>query len=264
MKGWARNRDAFTIVELLIVVTVIAIIAAITIVAYSGIQKQAATTLVMAAAKDAVSVTESELSLGTITEVNTLPTSYEPSPDVTIAVTPLSSVHYSNLSTVQHGVLMYEICEDLIADPYYSTIHSANGAQTNSIVMSCDDNVQDDRMQITGWETRTWVTPVTQQQIQDYLASVAYDSWWVDKQEVIRRFYNAMIARYTSAGGTWPITSFWDPWANQYSGVPKQDLPAPDATSRINYCITVTHNAYPDISYVITAEDQVPRVGACY
>jgi len=41
MKVWAHNRPGFTIVELLIVIVVIAILAAITIVAYNGIQQQA-------------------------------------------------------------------------------------------------------------------------------------------------------------------------------------------------------------------------------
>ena len=37
MVTWAKNKQAFTIVELLIVIVVIAILAAITIVAYTGI-----------------------------------------------------------------------------------------------------------------------------------------------------------------------------------------------------------------------------------
>ena len=42
LKGWVANRDkGFTIVELLIVIVVIAILAAITIVAYNGIQQRA-------------------------------------------------------------------------------------------------------------------------------------------------------------------------------------------------------------------------------
>ena len=38
---WAKNKHGFTIVELLIVVVVIAILAAITVVAYTGIQQRA-------------------------------------------------------------------------------------------------------------------------------------------------------------------------------------------------------------------------------
>lgn len=41
MKQWAQKQTGFTIVELLIVIVVIAILAAITIVAYNGIQQRA-------------------------------------------------------------------------------------------------------------------------------------------------------------------------------------------------------------------------------
>ena len=41
MKLWAQKQKGFTIVELLIVIVVIAILAAITIVAFNGIQQRA-------------------------------------------------------------------------------------------------------------------------------------------------------------------------------------------------------------------------------
>lgn len=50
MKRWATNKDGFTIVELLIVVVVIAILAAITIVSYNGITGQARRSVVQSTA----------------------------------------------------------------------------------------------------------------------------------------------------------------------------------------------------------------------
>ena len=46
---WAQKQTGFTIIELLVVIVVIAILAAITIVAYSGIQAQARNTQFLSA-----------------------------------------------------------------------------------------------------------------------------------------------------------------------------------------------------------------------
>lgn len=50
-KSWAKNTKGFTIVELLIVIVVIGILAAITVVAYSGLQKKAGNTAAMSELK---------------------------------------------------------------------------------------------------------------------------------------------------------------------------------------------------------------------
>ncbi len=63
MKQWARKQSGFTIVELLIVIVVIAVLAAITIVAYNGIRDRATNSSVQSALSQA---TKKVLSYATI------------------------------------------------------------------------------------------------------------------------------------------------------------------------------------------------------
>jgi len=264
MKRWGRTFSGFTIVELLIVVVVIGILAAIILVAYNGIQKKAAAAQVVSTAKGAGSATALAIMQNGNTTLTHLPSSFKVPKELAITYSPLSNKQYGPLTNVQHGVLLHTYCEQLVQDANYSTIHSRDGSETSSIVMSCGDDIEEDSLQITGWDTKTWTTPVTKAQITDYLATVPYDNWWTDKQDVIRNFYTTLIVLYTSSGGGWPINSFWDPWANQWSGVQKETLPTPiSSTVEPNYCISVSHRQYTDLSYMVTAGSPSPRVGSC-
>ena len=107
------------------------------------------------------------------------------------------------------------------------------------------------------------MTPVTQSTIQSYVDSVPYDSWWTDRQSVVRGFYTALMAQFSARGGNWPITSFWDPWANQWSGVHKEELPAPDAVGTDSYCLAAAHRKYTDIIYHVIGTTGSIEPGTC-
>ena len=66
---------------------------------------------------------------------------------------------------------------------------------------------------------------------------------------------------HTTAGLT--ITSFWDHWANQWSGVHKEELPALSSDAENGYCIIAVHKKYADMPYVITSTDGKPHEGSC-
>lgn len=254
--GWG-----FTVVEVLIAVVVIAILAAIGIVSYTGIQKNAARAVVVSVVRDAQKSVDLERVRGGKLP-SAMPEGFQSSASVDVTYTKVTGDRYHDLSAVQNGVLFHKVCVSLAANPYYSVIHSKDGNNTSSVVMSCDDNVRAGGIQITGWETKNWDTPVTQQQLEAYIASVPYDSWWTDRQEVVRGLYTALISEFTAQGGTWPVTSFWDPWANQWAGVKKEELPTP-TSSEPSYCIVATHKDHRDVQYSIRIDQGTPQEGGC-
>lgn len=256
-----QKQCGFTIVELLIVIVVIGILATIGAVSYNGINRRAASGSTMSDLRSAQQTMASQQAF-THAKPTALPSDIHSTDSVTLTFVAGTS-HYSGLSAVQNGVLFYTICKQLIADPQYSTIHAKSGGGTNSVVMSCDDSISAGGLQITGWDTKNWAVPVTQSAIQSYIDSVPYDSWWIDRQSVVRGFYSALISQFTASGGTWPITSFWDPWANQWSGVPKSDLPAPDSDGSDSYCIMAASVHFPDIIYHTVGSGGQIVSGAC-
>lgn len=269
-KSMLQRRRGFTLVELLIVCVVIAVVAAIGVVAYTGMQQRAAETTVFNDLKKAseqlqIAYVRSPASFNSIAEI---PDDFRATDQVVIQYVPLalSGPSYSNLSAVQNGVLFYEVCEELINDPHYATIHARDGSATNSVVMRCTDRIEGGGLQITGWNSIFWNTPVTRDQIQGYMDSVPYDSWWTDRQDVVRGFYEELVNRFTAKGGAFPVTSFWDTWANQWSGVHKEELPAPDASvgglADGGYCVQAYHSNFPDNVFKITQDDKI-EPGGC-
>ena len=257
------KQKGFTLVELLIVCVVIALLAVIAIVAYSGLQQRAAQASVY---KDLRGAAE-QLSLTYVRSVtdfdnlSDLPEDFHPSEDVFVQlVSSYGGDVYTGLSAVQNGVLFYEVCEELIADPQYSVIHARDGSETQSVVMKCTDDIGANRLQITGWRSEKWYTPVTRADIQEYIDEEPYDDWWTDRQDVVRGFYTELANRFEAKGGTFPITSFWDTWANQWSGVHKEELPPPGprpSDDKGAFCVEAWHNKFPEQVYKITQNEKI-------
>lgn len=250
----------FTIVELMIVIAVIGILATIVTVGFTTVKRDAANSSVVSSLKNAGETVEVELINNRKLPLG-MPDSFAASEDVMVTYIPdEGTIHYSDLTPVQNGVLFYNICLELISDPFYSTIHSRDGNSTRTVMLGCHVYGWQS-VHINGWDSRNWSVPLTSTALQSYVNSVPYDDWWIDKQQVTRSFYTELMSRFTERGGTWPVTSFWDTWA---SGVQKEILPEPDPSSDLTkYCIVAYSSLYPEISYFLTADDQRIRSGNC-
>lgn len=128
MRQTRNNRWGFTIVELLVVILVIAILAVLVIVAYNGVQRRAAE----AVTRDALRQASNAITVnakGSRATPTGLPSNYITPSSLEVTLTAISTQHYSGLSSVQNGVLFYDVCKDLVTNPQYSTIHAQSGGE---------------------------------------------------------------------------------------------------------------------------------------
>lgn len=264
MKRLLKNQAGFTVVELIIVIVVIGVLAVISLVVYGNFRQNSVKTTL---SNDLIGIADKidrQMMRNDPVPTTVDDLSIKPSKGVAVSISPSSTTRYDNLSPIQNGVLFHDICLNLINNPKYSTIHAKDGSDSSSVVMSCDDNISSGGLLITGWESKHWPTPITKSQLENYIASVPYDNWWTDKQEVVRSFYGALISRFSDSGGTWPITSFWDPWANEWSGVTMEELPNQDeAQQDIGYCVEAVHSEFPNMKLHVKSSQGKVTEGSC-
>ena len=253
---WAlANQTGFTIVELIIVIAVIAILATIAGIAYGGVQERAADK-VMKSDLEQVSAEMQRLQIkNSGTYPTTLPDTITPSPNVTLTMKYSGSINYYGaggpLAPVQNGVLMAQICQDLVNEGRGKGIDQ--GGNVRDYITGCG-NWNHNSMQFTGWDTKVFNTPLTDTALTTYANNFTTSNTYHKAQEaVVKGFYRELVERQTRQGGAYPITSFYDYWANSGNGgVIAQPLPAPQAQPR--YCVEATHSKFSSLIWHVTDE----------
>lgn len=251
---WANwGKTGFTIVELLLIVLVIGILVAITVVAYNGVQKNAAEKAVQSDLDNvSTEMQRAQLANGGLYPA-TLPTTIKPSPHVTLTLKYSGTTPFygagAGLSAVQNGVLLSQICQDLINEGYGKGKNQAGTVK--DFITGCG-NWNHNSMQITGWDSEVYSTPVSDVTLLNYADNFTTTDTYNKAQEtVIKTFYHALVDRQTKEGGSFPITSFWDSWASPTNGgVVTQ--PLPPAQQRPGYCVEAVHDTFTTIVWHVT------------
>lgn len=261
---WAHaQKIGFTVVELIIVVTIIAILVAISVVAYNGIQARAADKAIKADLERVSGEMQRLQIKNNGVYPTTLPTTITASPNVTLALKYSGSINYYGaggaLAPVQNGVLMAQICQDLINEGRGKG--TDQGGTVRDYITGCG-NWNHNSMQFTGWDTRVFNTPLTDTALLNYANNfTASNSFHKAQETVVKNFYRELVERQTRQGGAYPITSFYDYWANSGNGgVIAQPLPTPQPQPR--YCVEATHSQYTQLLWRITDELKI-KSGAC-
>ncbi|RWZ78622.1 MAG: prepilin-type N-terminal cleavage/methylation domain-containing protein [Candidatus Microsaccharimonas sossegonensis] len=261
---WAHSKKSgFTIVELIIVIIVIGILVAVSVVAYNGVQKNAADKA-MEADLDRVSGEMQRLaSQNNGVYPTTLPSDITASPNVTLTLKHSGTINYYGgggaLTPVQNGVLMSQICQDLVNEGAGNGVNQ--GGQTNAYITGCG-NWNRGSMQITGWDSKVYTTPVTATTLLNYANTFTTNDTYNKSQEsVVKNFYYELVDRQTRQGGSYPITTFWDSWATSTNGGTRAEpLPTPQAQAW--YCIEATYSKYSDLRWRITDSLKI-QSGSC-
>jgi len=256
----ARWAHGFTVVELIIIITVIAILATISIAGYNGATRLALSTAAKSDLQNvATAMTQYMRQHGQYPD--TLPSEVKATKRITLnLITSGELPRYSSLTAVQSGMVMAKACQDLVDAGYGKG--TSQGGQLRDYITGCG-NWNDDSMQVTGWDSKVWPVPVQKQALLDYGTNFhTSNSWDIDQDRVMKNFYTQMVSRYEQMGGTFPITSFWDYWATPTNGGVMAQPLNPNAPTQDCYCVEAEVEGQPELIWHVTELNKI-EPGAC-
>ncbi|HMS93332.1 MAG TPA: hypothetical protein PKD28_02975 [Candidatus Saccharibacteria bacterium] len=300
-----KHLKGFTIVEIAVVILIIAVLVTLSVASYQGLRERAAKNTVLSDLQNAGTIVE-QYALkhgGEFPDTDYLVANFNNTKDVNLSVVVSGEEEgggstgpvYSNLTSVQNGVLFHTICTNLANDnrPDVPELKYGQGYQidrntgqpsrtVNYLWGPTTCNVYNNpEIQINGAYATAGATlnvPISEARLLQEATKSRTDQNAIDFPDynhVVNQFYQTIHDRFVAQGGTWPITTFWDPWANQWSGVRKEELPVlppvtggggvasgPNEITK-SYCIIATHERYPDVIYSFSSDSLTPKAGNC-
>ena len=259
----ANTKSGFTIVELLIVIVVIAILAAVTVVGFNGVQRRANEATAATDLRN-VSLALETIYLDAGSYPTSLPTSFKTSPKISLNLkdAPSGSVRYDGMTSTQNAVLFQDTCLATIAAGWgLKEDQPSNSYFTDCIVQ------ERTQLRLNGWNAGKYVTaPVTVAKLDSHVASYAGGNipLYVQKATIFMTKWKEL---FQAQGGSFPVAGFWDPWATSVNGgVMKPSLPTPtvvgSASDNSMYCIEARHSSDANLIMHITKGESIKN-GAC-
>ena len=251
-------KKGFTIVELLVVIVVLGILAALLVLAYVGIQKRAVdTTLAHTLSSASRAMHVSAVESGSYP--SSLPPNVHSTPEISLALkAPSTGNVYGALTAGQNGLLFYDTCNQLVSEGVGSR------SDGNNYMSGCQV-FNKNQLHVNGWNGRDININIVPSSLDTYVSS--YSGGQPDLFATnATDFMTQWKTRFQAAGGTFPVTLFWDSWATSSNGgVMKPTMPAPISSGSgqtgTTYCIEATHTKTSAVWHI--TEDSLPAAGAC-
>jgi|GEM_PF-3688664 prepilin-type N-terminal cleavage/methylation domain-containing protein len=242
-----KKADAFTLVELLIVITVIGIMATISVVSYNGLQKRSSQTAMISDLSNASTEMERLYIASNNSYPTTIPSSITTSsPNIKLTLhTNDGFIHYSNLTVDQNASLFVNVCSSLM--PLKSPDQSVTYAT------SC---IGQWGMNVSGGTHDSYLSTPIPDNFNISTCLSCTDSYYVPYNSMATALSTKIHDLFIKEGGTFPITMKL-PW-NTLSA-----LPDPDTTTINYYCIEASNSQYSDLNWRIVSNKTKPENEGC-
>ncbi|MDB5165456.1 MAG: exported protein of unknown function [Candidatus Saccharibacteria bacterium] len=264
MKYWLGNKTSrgFSLVELIIAISVIAIITTISVVSYNGIQRRAGQSTMLNDLTHAADLLESSYSQNKVYPAN-LPADLTTSPHISLTIS--STGTYSGLTPSQNALVLYNICNQMLTEGKGSGVN--NGGTTEDYLTGCIVYNSNEYLHINGWSTiigdGKFDVPISSTALDDKADSITYSSSYNNGKAIVQNFLRELDQRFVAQGGTYPVTVFWD---SDNSPIAKPSLPAATPAggwlTSTDYCVQAHHDQFTDLLWYVKP-GEAPHEGTC-